>query len=146
MALSSKRGPKGANLAVFCIPNSYTDLDLHVSAAVRRSPTTSLAAAPPAAKQQQQPCRAPPPLSPASAPRRARPPRPQEIARPYGNVVYAQVSRHRDTGLSRGYGFVSYESVPEAESAVEGIHGLVVQGRSLRVEKVKADEEPPRAR
>lgn len=96
-ALSSgKRGPKGANLAIFCIPNSYSDHEL------------------------------------------------LEIARPYGNVVYAQVSRHRDTGLSRGYGFVSYESVAESERAVEGIHGMVVQGRSLRVEKVKADDEQQR--
>jgi len=64
-----------------------------------------------------------------------------EIARPYGNVVYAQVSRHRDSGLSRGYGFVSFETVEEAEKAIGGIHGMVVQGRALRVEKVKADEE-----
>ncbi|KAG8468438.1 hypothetical protein KFE25_013521 [Diacronema lutheri] len=98
LTASGKRGPKGANLAIFCIPNSYTDLELH------------------------------------------------DIARPYGSVIYAQVSRHRDTGLSRGYGFVSYESVADAEKAIEGIHGMVVQGRSLRVEKVKADEDQQRTR
>jgi hypothetical protein len=70
----------------------------------------------------------------------------QNIARPYGNVVYSQVSRHRDTGLSRGYGFVSYETVEEADKAIAGIHGTVVQGRALRVEKVKADEDQQRGR
>lgn len=60
--------------------------------------------------------------------------------------MYAQVSRHRDTGLSRGYGFVSFSTVAEAEQAINGIHGTVVLGRALRVEKVKADDEQQQAR
>lgn len=122
-ANTGRRGPKGANLAIFCIPNAYSDADL----LVRRSPWPASAAA--HADD----------ASPTRAPGGA-----QEIAKPFGTVVYAQVSRHRDTGLSRGYGFVSFETVEAADRAIAGIHRQMVQGRALRVEKVKADEEPPR--
>lgn len=151
LTASGKRGPKGANLAIFCIPNSYTDLELHVRGRAHSATRTRRSRRPRAALPWMSSGRAshaPSGLAPHGAAAPASPPlrRAQDIARPYGSVIYAQVSRHRDTGLSRGYGFVSYESVADAEKAIEGIHGMVVQGRSLRVEKVKADEDQQRTR
>jgi len=89
----NKRGPKGANLAIFCIPNSYTDQQV------------------------------------------------LDLGSPYGKVVYAQVATHRETGLSRGYAFISYETLEQAECAITSLHNLSVEGRALRCEVARSDRD-----
>ena len=45
----------------------------------------------------------------------------------------AQVALHRETGQSRGYAFVSFRTVEQANAAIAALHGLNVEGRALRV-------------
>ncbi|KAL3828299.1 hypothetical protein ACJIZ3_017101 [Penstemon smallii] len=51
----------------------------------------------------------------------------------YGNVVGARVLYDGETGKSRGYGFVSYETKAEMETALEALNGVELEGRALRV-------------
>ena len=51
-----------------------------------------------------------------------------------GNVVSATVVTDRDTGQSRGFGFVEMSTSEEAEQAVQQINGKSLDGRSLKVE------------
>ena len=60
----------------------------------------------------------------------------------YGTVTKAQVITDRDTGRSRGFGFVEMSS--GAEEAVEATNGLEYQGRRLTVNEAKPREERPR--
>ena len=51
----------------------------------------------------------------------------------YGQVVSATVVSDRETGRSRGFGFVEYASAEEAQRAVDATNGLTIDGRSLKV-------------
>src|SRR5437764_10989854 len=60
----------------------------------------------------------------------------------YGNVTRAQVITDRDTGRSRGFGFV--EMSEGGDEAVANLNGAQFQGRTLTVNEAKAREERPR--
>ncbi|CAN6477184.1 unnamed protein product [Victoria cruziana] len=51
----------------------------------------------------------------------------------YGEVVEARVILDRETGRSRGFGFVSFTSSEEAASAISGMDGKDLHGRMIRV-------------
>ncbi|CAH9103808.1 unnamed protein product [Cuscuta europaea] len=51
----------------------------------------------------------------------------------HGNVVGARVLYDGQTGRSRGYGFVSYETQEEMENALSSMNGAELEGRALRV-------------
>ncbi|RWV88531.1 hypothetical protein GW17_00049373 [Ensete ventricosum] len=51
----------------------------------------------------------------------------------FGNVVEARVITDRDTGRSRGFGFVSFDSDESASSAMTSMDGQELQGRNIRV-------------
>ena len=51
----------------------------------------------------------------------------------FGTVVSANVISDRDTGRSRGFGFVEMSSEAEARSAEAGMNGHEVDGRTLKV-------------
>ena len=53
----------------------------------------------------------------------------------------SQVAAHRETGQSRGYAFVSYETVEMANTAITNLHNMTVDSRTLRVELARADKE-----
>ena len=48
---------------------------------------------------------------------------------------------NRETAVSRGYAFVSYDTVEEANVAKEALHNMTVEGRALRVELARSDKE-----
>ncbi|EEF38281.1 ribonucleoprotein, chloroplast, putative [Ricinus communis] len=48
-------------------------------------------------------------------------------------VLSAKVIYERDTGRSRGFGFVSFESAEDAEAALNSMNGVEVEGRPLRL-------------
>jgi RNA recognition motif-containing protein len=60
----------------------------------------------------------------------------------YGNVTRAQVISDRETGRSRGFGFVEMDS--GAEEAIANLNGASFQGRNLTVNEAKPREERPR--
>lgn len=55
----------------------------------------------------------------------------------YGEVTKAQVITDRDSGRSRGFGFVEMTSSDEAQKAISGLNGKDVDGRQLTVNLAK---------
>ncbi len=62
----------------------------------------------------------------------------------YGSVESAVVIRDRETGRSRGFGFVEMASSEEAEAAQKALDGSDVNGRPLRVNEAHPRESRPR--
>lgn len=63
----------------------------------------------------------------------------------YGNVSSAKVMMERDTGRSKGFGFVEMGSDAEAQAAIAGLHGQDMGGRALVVNEARPMEpRPPR--
>ena len=60
----------------------------------------------------------------------------------FGTVTRAQVVSDRDTGRSRGFGFV--EMADGGDEAIARLHGTDLQGRTLTVNEAKPREDRPR--
>jgi CUG-BP- and ETR3-like factor len=73
------KGPDGANLFIFHIPNHYTNLDMF------------------------------------------------HLFMPYGNLLSVRIMVERETGRSRGFGFVSYDSAESAALAIKELNGYPVR-------------------
>lgn len=76
----SNKGPDGANLFIFHIPNHFTNLDMY------------------------------------------------QLFCPYGNLLSVRIMVEKDTGRSRGFGFVSYDSPASAALAIKELNGFAVSG------------------
>ena len=64
----------------------------------------------------------------------------------FGTVTSAKVMMERDTGRSKGFGFVEMGSDAEAQAAVTGMNGQSLGGRSVVVNEARPMEErPPRS-
>ena len=66
----------------------------------------------------------------------------REMFAQYGNVTRAQVVSDRETGRSRGFGFV--EMSDGGDEAIAALNGAEFQGRNLTVNEAKPREERPR--
>src|SRR2546423_6948868 len=55
-----------------------------------------------------------------------------------GSVESASVVTDRDTGQSRGFGFVEMATSEDAEQAISKLNNTVLEGRSIKVEKANA--------
>ena len=63
----------------------------------------------------------------------------------FGNVTSARVMMERDTGRSKGFGFVEMGSDEEAQAAIQGMNGQSMGGRNLVVNEARPMEpRPPR--
>lgn len=63
----------------------------------------------------------------------------------YGTVAHARVVKDRETGRSRGFGFVDMPNDDEARAAMEGLNNAAVAGRPLKVVEARPKEDrPPR--
>jgi RNA recognition motif-containing protein len=62
----------------------------------------------------------------------------REVFAGIGNVESASVVTDRDTGRSRGFGFVEMTTNEEAEQAISRLNGTSLDGRTIQVEKAKA--------
>ncbi len=51
----------------------------------------------------------------------------------FGSVQSSKVMMERDTGRSKGFGFVEMGSAAEAQAAIDGLNGMSVGGRALTV-------------
>jgi len=58
-----------------------------------------------------------------------------------GTVVSAQVVKDRDTGRSRGFGFVEMSTDEEAQNAVNNLNGTDVDGRKIVVNIARPRED-----
>jgi len=61
--------------------------------------------------------------------------------RQYGDVLDAKIVTDRETGRSRGFGFVTMSSTEEARIAQEKLDGFELDGRPLRVNEAREREE-----
>jgi hypothetical protein len=75
---TSNKGPDGANLFIFHIPNHFTNLDMY------------------------------------------------QLFGPYGNLLSVRIMVEKDTGRSRGFGFVSYDTPDAAALAIKELNGFAV--------------------
>jgi RNA recognition motif-containing protein len=63
----------------------------------------------------------------------------------FGSVTSAKVMMERDTGRSKGFGFVEMGSDAEAQAAINGMNGQSLGGRSVTVNEARPMEaRPPR--
>ena len=64
----------------------------------------------------------------------------EQLFAAYGTVQSAQVIMDRDTGRSKGFGFVEMGSDQEAQAAIDGLNGQETQGRPLTVNEARPKE------
>lgn len=55
----------------------------------------------------------------------------------YGKVVSAKVVKDRDSGRSRGFGFVEMEDDADADKALQGLHESELAGRKITVSEAR---------
>jgi len=66
----------------------------------------------------------------------------ERIFTAHGAVRSAQVITDRDTGRSKGFGFVEMNSDQEAQAAIAALNGKEVEGRSLTVNEARPQQGP----
>lgn len=81
----SNKGPDGANLFIFHIPNHFTNVDMY------------------------------------------------QLFYPYGNLLSVRIMVEKDTGRSRGFGFVSYDTPEAAALAIKELNGFAVSSRRYSI-------------
>jgi cold-inducible RNA-binding protein len=59
----------------------------------------------------------------------------------YGSVRSAQVIKDRETGRSKGFGFVEMSGNQEAQAAITALNGKEIEGRTLVVNEARPKEE-----
>ena len=64
-----------------------------------------------------------------------------ELCSAHGSVQSAEVVSDRDTGRSRGFGFVQMSSDEEAQAAIDALNGQEHDGRALTVNEAKPRSE-----
>src|SRR4051794_8464423 len=64
----------------------------------------------------------------------------QQMFEEFGSVQSAQVIMDRDTGRSKGFGFVEMGSDQEAQAAIQAMNGKEVEGRPLTVNEARPKE------
>ena len=65
----------------------------------------------------------------------------RQLFEQHGSVTSAQVIMDRDTGRSKGFGFVEMGSDQEAKAAIAALNGKEVDGRALTVNEAKPRED-----
>lgn len=68
----------------------------------------------------------------------------QELFATHGTVASATVIKDRDTGRSKGFGFVEFENEDEGKAAEKVLNGSDLGGRSITVNEARPREERPR--
>ena len=67
----------------------------------------------------------------------------QQAFSQFGSVTSAKVMMDRDTGRSKGFGFVEMGSDAEAQAAINGMNGQALEGRAIVVNEARPREERP---
>ncbi|MFA5748376.1 MAG: hypothetical protein WC872_04700 [Candidatus Absconditabacterales bacterium] len=66
----------------------------------------------------------------------------KEFFEQYGEVIFARVKLDKDTGKSRGFGFVEFVNAEDAKKAQVAVDGQEIKGRAVKVDFAK--ENPDR--
>jgi RNA recognition motif-containing protein len=70
----------------------------------------------------------------------------ERLFEPYGIVNRVQIVTDRDTGRSRGFGFVEMPDATEAQAAIDGLNGTSLEDRTLTVNEARPREGDNRPR
>jgi RNA recognition motif-containing protein len=65
----------------------------------------------------------------------------EQMFAPYGKVESATVIEDRDSGRSKGFGFVEMSNDAEAQAAIAALNGKEVDGRTLKVNEARPRED-----
>lgn len=63
----------------------------------------------------------------------------------FGTVVKASIVTDRETGRSKGFGFVEMSNADEGQQAIDGLNGKEIDGRSVKVNEARPREDRPRS-
>ena len=69
----------------------------------------------------------------------------QALFENYGTVDSAKIITDKETGRSRGFGFVEMPNDDEAKAAIEGLHDTEYKQRTMNISEAKPREEKPRS-
>lgn len=61
----------------------------------------------------------------------------------FGVVTRAEMSFDKATGQNKGFGFISFARVEDADRAIASLQGQFINGKAIRIEKTKEDGAPP---
>ena len=64
----------------------------------------------------------------------------------YGTIESVNLMMDRQSGRSKGFGFVEMPDNSEADAAIKGLNGLNLKGRNLKVNQAKPREKRPQRR
>ncbi len=67
----------------------------------------------------------------------------QDLFAAHGSVASATVIQDRESGRSKGFGFVEFESAEEAQAAIKALDGSDLGGRKIVVNEARPREERP---
>ena len=65
----------------------------------------------------------------------------RELFEPFGTVSEAKLFTDRETGKSRGFGFVTMGNVSEGNAAIQGLDGKYKDGRKLKVNEARPKDD-----
>jgi len=65
----------------------------------------------------------------------------RELFEEFGSIVNCKLIMNRDTGRSKGFGFVEFETKEEAEAAIAAMNNKEVQGKALVVNEARPQEK-----
>src|ERR1044071_5503847 len=68
----------------------------------------------------------------------------REFFAPYGEVTSSKIINDRETGNSRGFGFVEMSDETASKKAIAELDGATVEGRAIKVMEAKPREDRPR--
>jgi RNA recognition motif-containing protein len=67
----------------------------------------------------------------------------RELFAAHGAVASANVVRDRESGRSKGFGFVEFENVEEGKAAEKALNGSEIGGRTISVAEARPKEDRP---
>jgi cold-inducible RNA-binding protein len=65
----------------------------------------------------------------------------RELFEPFGTVSEVKLITDRETGQSRGFGFVTMGNVSEGNAAIQGLDGKNIGGRNLKVNEARPKDD-----
>ncbi len=62
------------------------------------------------------------------------------LFKPYGSIQSCTLVMNKESGLSKGFGFIEMPKVGEAKAAILGLNGKDIEGSKLRVKKAETKQ------